>query len=42
VFDVQALTEIHDARDVKFIFALTATGAKLSQEIIVELAGTDR
>jgi hypothetical protein len=45
VFDVQALTEMYDAPDVKFIFAVTESesckaGGPPMQEIIVELSGT--
>jgi hypothetical protein len=44
VFDVQALTEMYDARDVKFIFAVTESasskaGGPPMQEIIIELSG---
>jgi hypothetical protein len=47
VFDVQALTEVTGAANVKFIFAVAETagskaGGAPSSEIIVELSGTDK
>ncbi|MEI6643229.1 MAG: NAD(P)-dependent oxidoreductase [Novosphingobium sp.] len=46
VFDVQALTEVTGAANIKFVFAVaetagTKSGGAPSSEVIVELAGTD-